>query len=211
MKKAKIILIAGGSASGKTSVARDLTEIVGKKSSVTLFEIDNYYLPKAEALKKNQSWEIVDYDNPKSVNWDLFLEDLKTLQLGKDVVKAVYDYDKEDYKEETVTLKAADVIIIEGIFALAVRELVDMGDLRIFVHADNDTRFVRRLKRDQETRYNISVDDFMNRWTNILKPSHNKFIEPTKSFADFIINTESLKEKHIPKVLKTLVTLGGKD
>lgn len=202
----KIVLVAGGTASGKTSIAKNLIKIIGENSS-TLLEIDNYYLPKSEALAKNKRWNVVNYDNPGSINWDLLLSDLNKLISGKDVMKSLYDYTKENYTKEFITLKANDVIVVEGIFALAVKELVDMADLKIFVKASSDTRLIRRIKRDQEMRFNVKQEKFMDIWRNTLKPAHNKFIEPTSNFAHFVINSETIEENQMVGVLKTLTTL----
>lgn len=203
----KLVLIAGGTASGKTKVARELGHIISEKKTSTLIETDHYYLPKKEALAKKENWTEVDYDHPASINWDLLLSDINKLMSGEQVVKNKYDYDKEDYTDEVITFEPSDVVIIEGILTLAVKELVEMADLRIFVHADIDTRYIRRLHRDNKERYRVDNEEFKNRWINVLKPAHNKFIEPTKNFADLIINTETIKEKHVKGVLETLVTL----
>lgn len=201
----KVILISGGTASGKSSIAKELTEILREKNTVTRIELDNYYRPKIKNLEKYPEWDRVDWDDPKSLDWVMLKRDINILLSGTDVEKPLWSYETNDYKEKTKTFKAADIIIIEGIFGLNKR-IVDLGDFKIFVHASDSTRIERRIERDKNDRYeNYDSNKFRSQWVKILRPAHEMYIEPTRTDADFIIDTELIKIKYISETLRSMI------
>lgn len=204
----KVILLAGGTASGKSTIAQELKELIREDRTSTLIMMDNYYRPKKENLKMFPEWNgKVDWDDPKSIDWELLNADIRKLLKNKEVVKPLWSYEINDYTpERTKIFKPADVIIIEGIFALN-SNIERLGDYKIYVQAGTNARLERRIRRDKETRYkNYDEKKFRKVWSDILVPSHKKFIRPTKAYADFILDTEFIKKTIISDKLRNMLT-----
>lgn len=186
MKLAKPILIgiAGGTASGKSSIADILLNDFKQNNSVCIIKEDDYYkdqthLPMEERVKTN-------YDHPFAFDFDLMVEDLKKLLNCEPIEKPTYDYTVHNRSDKTEIVNPTDVIILEGLFALYNPEIRKLEAIKIFVDTDADTRFIRRLKRDIEER-NRTMENVMNQYLTTVKPMHEQFIEPTKKYADVII------------------------
>jgi uridine kinase len=182
MEKPFLILIAGGSGSGKTTAAKQIVEQSGKKR-VLLISIDNYYKDlrnlKMSARKK------VNFDNPNSIDWVLLKKDILSLLDNKTINLPVYSFKshtRTGYKK-TVPKK---IIVIEGIFSLYDAEINGMSNLRLFVDTPPDIRLIRRMERDIKERGRTPTD-VIERWLSTVKPMHDEFIEPTKSNAHVII------------------------
>jgi len=178
-----VIGIAGGTGSGKTTVVKKLIAQL-PKGEVTVLSQDSYYkdnghLPLEERQKIN-------FDHPKSIEFDLLIKHLKMLKQGKSIQEPIYSYltCTRDKKTKTVTPK--EVIIVEGILVLTNKELRDLFDIKIFVHADDDDRLGRVVMRDMEER-GRTAEKVLERYSASVKPMHLQFIEPSKSFADLII------------------------
>lgn len=190
----KLILIAGGTASGKSMVADNIKkqfEEGGKE--VSILTMDNYY-KTLEQLGTTEHSE-VNWDSPKTFDWDRLKKDIYDLLDGKDIVNHRYIYGAGAYDKEDIVVKSSDFIMLEGLFALLSEDIRKLADVQIFVNVDEDIRLIRRVKRDSEGRYANNFDsmDFMNQWLKVIKPMHNKYIQPTKEHADLIINNN--KEK----------------
>ena len=145
---------------------------------------DNYYkahhnMPYEERAKLN-------YDHPNAFDTDMLIEHLKQLRRGESVVCPVYDYTVHDRSQETVTIKPARVIIVEGILIFENRELCDQMDIKIYVDADADVRILRRIVRDVRDR-GRSLDSVINQYLTTVKPMHEQFVEPSKRNADIIV------------------------
>lgn len=186
MKLAKPILIgiAGGTASGKTSIADILLNDFKQNNSVCIIKEDDYYkdqtnMPMEERVKTN-------YDHPFAFDFDLMVEHLKQLLDCKKIEKPTYDYTVHNRSSVTEIVEPTDVIILEGLFALYNPEIRKLESIKIFVDTDADTRFIRRLKRDIEER-NRTMENVMDQYLTTVKPMHEQFIEPTKKYADVII------------------------
>ena len=182
MDKVLVIGIAGGTGSGKTTITRKLCENFGP--DVSVINHDNYYkahhdMPYEERTKLN-------YDHPNAFDTDLLIEALKDLRQGKSVTCPVYDYTIHDRSEETITIKPARVIIVEGILIFENRELCDQMDIKIYVDADADVRILRRIVRDVRDR-GRSLDSVINQYLATVKPMHEQFVEPSKRNADIIV------------------------
>lgn len=180
-----IIGIAGGTGSGKTTVVRQIIDEL-KNEEVDVISQDSYYLdtthlPFEERVKIN-------FDHPKSIDFDLLVEHLKELKAGKTIEEPVYSFTEHNRTSETRTINPRKVIIVEGILILTHPEVREMFDIKIYVHADSDERLIRRLKRDINER-GRDLDEVLWRYQTTLKPMHQQFIEPTKEFADIIIPT----------------------
>ena len=179
-----LIGIAGGTASGKSSIANILKDEFQNTKSVNIIKEDDYYkdqshMPMEERVKTN-------YDHPFAFDFDLMYEQLNSLLNGKSIEKPIYDYTVHNRSTKTEIVEPSDVIILEGLFALYNPEIRKMEDIKIFVHTDADIRFIRRLKRDIEER-NRTMESVMGQYMNTVKPMHDQFIEPTKTYADVIL------------------------
>ena len=182
MDQVLVIGIAGGTGSGKTTITRKLCENFGP--DVSVINHDNYYkahhnMPYEERAKLN-------YDHPNAFDTDMLIEHLKQLRQGHSVVCPVYDYTVHDRSKETVTIKPARVIIVEGILIFENRELCDQMDIKIYVDADADVRILRRIVRDVRDR-GRSLDSVINQYLATVKPMHEQFVEPSKRNADIIV------------------------
>ena len=178
-----IIGIAGGSGSGKTTVVKAITEQL--KENVVVIPQDAYYkdLSHCTAQEKRDH----NFDHPDSIDFDLLCQQLKELKEGKTIEQPVYSYITCGRStEETVTVKPADVIIVEGILIFTCKELLEQMDIKLFVDADDDDRLMRVMSRDIVER-GKTVDWVIERYTRTVKPMYLQFIEPSKRYADIII------------------------
>lgn len=186
MKKDKpiIIGIAGGTCSGKSSIANILIEDFRYTKSINIIKEDDYYkdqshLPMEERVKTN-------YDHPLAFDFDLMIEHIHKLINGESIEKPTYDYTVHNRSNITEVMHPSDVLIIEGLFALYHPEIRELEDIKVFVDTAADVRFIRRLKRDVKERAR-TVDSITEQYLDTVKPMHDQFIEPTKQYADVII------------------------
>lgn len=178
-----IIGIAGGTGSGKTTVARKIIESLPEKA-VALIPQDSYYndttnLTPAERQKTN-------FDHPSAFDWELLAKQIKDLKEGKAIEQPTYSYLVSNRLPETIHVEPCEVIVIEGIMALWSPELRNLMDLKIFVDTDADERLIRNIQRDTVER-GRTAQMVIDRYLSVLKPMHQEFIEPTKQYADLII------------------------
>jgi len=178
-----VIGIAGGSGSGKTTVVNAIASKL--KEKVVVIPQDSYYndsshLPMEERHKIN-------FDHPDAIDWDLLCDQLSQLKEGKTVEQPIYSYITcSRSKTETVTVKPADVIIVEGILIFTCKKLRKQLDIKIFVDADDDDRLMRIITRDNLER-GRDVSAVVDHYSKTVKPMHLQFIEPSKRYADIII------------------------
>ncbi len=178
-----IIGIAGGTGSGKTTVVKKLVSSL-PKGEVVVIPQDSYYKDSSdvpEDLRQN-----INFDHPDAFDWPLLRQQLSELKAGKAIEQPTYSYITSTRQEETVHVEPKEVIIIEGIMALCDEELRDQMDLKIFVDADGDDRLIRVINRDIVER-GRTTEAVMERYTRVLKPMHEQFIEPCKRHANLII------------------------
>ncbi len=183
MRKPVVIGVAGGSGSGKTSVTKAIYKSF-TGHSITMIQQDYYYkdqseLPFEERLKTN-------YDHPFAFDNDLLVEHLEKLLRYEAIEKPVYDYSIHTRSKEIIEVEPKDVIILEGILVLEDERLRNLMDIKLFVDTDADIRIIRRLSRDIKER-GRTLDSVIDQYTNVVRPMHNQFIEPTKRYADVII------------------------
>ena len=178
-----VIGIAGGSGSGKTTVVKAITGQL--KENVVIIPQDSYYKDSSHLpLEERQK---VNFDHPDSIDFRLLNEQLKMLKSGLSIEQPVYSYlTCSRSKTETITVRPADVIIIEGILIFTCAELKDQMDIKIFVDADDDDRLMRVMARDILER-GKTVETVIERYTKTVKPMYLQFIEPSKRYADIII------------------------
>ena len=182
--KAVIIGIAGGSASGKTSIAQQLYDYFKGSHCVKIVKQDDYY--KDQSHKSMEERIKTNYDHPMAFDTDLLDKHLKLLKDKQTIEKPTYDYTLHTRSSTTEIIEGRDIIILEGIFVLAEKEVRELCDILIYVDTDSDIRFIRRLKRDIEER-GRSLDSICQQYLNTVRPMHEQFIEPSKKYAHIII------------------------
>ena len=180
-----IIGIAGGTGSGKTTVVNQIIEEL-KHEEVDVISQDSYYQDTSHLTYEQRTK--INFDHPKSIDFDLLVQHLKDLKAGKTIQQPIYSFKQHNRTGETIEIEPRKVIIVEGILILTHPDIREMFDIKIYVHADSDERLIRRLKRDIAER-GRDLDEVLNRYQTTLKPMHQQFIEPTKEFADIIIPT----------------------
>ena len=177
-----IIGIAGGSGSGKTTVVREITQQL--KENVVVIPQDSYYKDLGHLSEEEK--RVHNFDHPESIDFDLLRAQLKELREGKTVEQPIYSYITCGRSEETLTVKPADVIIVEGILIFTDPKLRKLMDIKIFVDADDDDRLMRVMARDIVER-GKTVEWVIERYSKTVKPMYLQFIEPSKRYADIII------------------------
>jgi uridine kinase len=178
-----IIGIGGGTGSGKTTVVNEIIKQL-PENEVGVISQDSYYNDTSH-LNYEQRTKI-NFDHPRSIDFDLLCEHLTELKKGNPIDQPVYSFVKHNRTGDTIHTHPRKVMIIEGILILTNTELRKMFDINIFVHADSDERLIRRIKRDI-TQRGRDIEEVLSRYKSTLKPMHEQFIEPTKEFADIII------------------------
>jgi len=184
MSRPIIIGIAGGSASGKTTIAEEIKNAFADERRVLIIRQDDYYkdqsdMPMEERLKTN-------YDHPFAFDNDLLLQQIHELQEGKTIEKPIYDFVAHTRSSRTETCYPCDVLILEGLFVLETKEIRDLLDIKVFVDTEADIRFIRRLVRDVKER-GRTLDSVVNQYVNTVKVMHDSFVEPSKKYANLII------------------------
>lgn len=206
-----IIGIAGGTGSGKTSVSEIILEDLKKfGSNVVLLEQDSYY--KANTDLDYEARTKLNYDHPDSIDFKLLIEHIKKLKKGEKIQKPKYDFTTHLRMEESEEIEPENIIIVEGILILALAELRDLFDMKIFVDTDDDIRLLRRIERDMKER-GRNFDNIKEQYTTTVKPMHLEFVEPSKRYADVIIprgKTNSVAIKMVTSRLKYLIKKGMK-
>ncbi|WP_068598908.1 uridine kinase [Vaginella massiliensis] len=196
-----IIGIAGGTGCGKTTVVNNILNNINTESVIVISQ-DNYYrdnehLPFEERSKVN-------FDHPRSIDFELLVEHIKELRKGNSIEQPVYSFITHSRTKDTILTHPKDVIIVEGILVLTDAELRDLFDVKIFVHADSDERLIRRIRRDIQER-GRDLDEVLNRYQKTLKPMHQQFIEPSKNYADIIIPNMKKKNEVAIKLLSSVI------
>ena len=182
--QAVIIGIAGGSASGKTSIAKQLYDYFKGHHKVKILKQDDYYKDQSHLSFEERAK--TNYDHPFAFDTDLLVEHLKKLKKKERIEKPTYDYTLHTRSSVTEVIEKRDVIILEGIFVLAEPSIRELCDILVYVDTDSDIRFIRRLKRDIEER-GRSLQSVCEHYLTTVRPMHEQFIEPSKKYAHIII------------------------
>ena len=178
-----LIGIAGGTGSGKTTVARRIYESLHLETAVFLDQ-DSYYKELGHLSLEERSR--VNFDHPDSLDNDLFVEHLRALIDRRAIEKPVYDFTAHTRAPQTVRVHPRDVVLVDGILLFAEPRLRDLFDLKIFVDTEADVRFIRRLRRDVEER-GRTFDSVIAQYLATVRPMHFEFVEPSKLYADVIL------------------------
>lgn len=177
-----IIGIAGGTASGKSTFARNID--LKYKDKLTILSHDYYYKDRPDLTFEERTK--INYDHPNAFDTDLLIEHLKLLKQGKSIEHPVYSYTTHSRENYTEISNPSRVIIVEGILIFENKALRDLMDIKIFIDADSDTRLSRRIVRDVEDR-GRSLANILEQYFTTVKPMHEQFVEPSKKFADIIV------------------------
>ena len=196
----KIVLIGGGSASGKTYVLRKVLEQI-PEDRITRVSIDDYYkdfsvLPMEERVKVN-------YDHPKAFDWKLMNSQIKDLKEGKTIEKPIYDFTIHGRSSKTEIVEPKELIIIEGIMALVNKDLRALGDLKVYINASRERRLVRLIERDQKER-GRSYESIIEQYFSTVLPMYEEIIAPSQYYADLIINNDGYSTKSIDVLVSVL-------
>jgi uridine kinase len=178
-----VLGVAGGTGSGKTTVADRLADVVGDEG-VALLRLDNYYRDRPDLSLEERAR--VNYDHPDAFDWTLFLDHVRSLVGGAAVAVPQYDFSNYARTTETAPLAPTRVLVVEGILVLHDAELRRLFDLKVFVDTDPDVRFIRRLQRDLAER-GRTVENVIDQYLNTVRPMHVRYVEPSKRHADVII------------------------
>ena len=196
----KIILIGGGSASGKTFVLRKVLEKI-PADKITVVSIDDYYkdfsvLPMEERAKVN-------FDHPKAFDWKLMNEQIKALKNGEAIDKPKYDFTIHGRSPITERVEPKELIVIEGIMALVNKDLRAMGDLKVYINCSRERRLVRRIDRDQKER-GRTYESIIEQYFSTVLPMYEEIIAPSQYYADLIINNEGYNNRSIDVLVSVI-------
>lgn len=178
-----IIGIAGGSGSGKTTVARKIAEAL-TPASIAFIDMDAYYRNRTDLTldeRRHLNW-----DHPEAFDLDLLASHLDALAHGEEIEKPVYDFVSHLRDARTVHVGAPDVIVIDGILLFVDQRVRDRCDVKVFVDTDADVRLIRRIRRDMAKR-GRPLDDILEQYLTTVQPMHLQFVEPSKRYADVIV------------------------
>ena len=189
-RKPFIIGVAGGTGSGKTTVTEKVLEAAGVGSVATLAQ-DSYYRNQIHLSTEERRG--INYDHPDAFDWELMIAHLETLRDDEPVFSPIYDFTNDNRSSNTVPIMPAPIIVVEGVLVLYDPRLRNLFNLKIFVDADPDVRFIRRLERDVRER-GRTPESVIHQYLETVRPSHLQFIEPTKRYADVIIPHGGMNE-----------------
>ena len=199
----KVVLIGGGSASGKTYVLKKVLEQI-PEDKVTRISLDDYYkefsnLPFEERAKIN-------FDHPKSFDWKLMVDQIKRLKNGETIEKPIYDFTIHGRSEKTEIVEPKELILVEGIMALVNKDLRALGDLKVYINASRERRLVRRIERDQRER-GRTYESIIEQYFATVLPMYEEIIAPSQYYADLIINNDGITTKSIDVLVSVLNTM----
>lgn len=177
-----VIGIAGGTGSGKTTIAKKLYQAFSKDA--VILSHDFYYKPHDELPFEERC--LVNYDHPDSLDTEMLTRHIEQLKEGKSIMHPTYDFANHTRNKTWEKTESAKLIIVEGILIFTDRRLCQLCDVKLFVDTDADVRFIRRLRRDTNKR-GRTVESVVNQYLKTVKPMHEQFVEPSKSKADLII------------------------
>ncbi|MHB8807445.1 MAG: uridine kinase [Anaerolineaceae bacterium] len=198
-----IIGIAGGTGSGKTTVANVILDAVGRHR-IAYLPHDAYYRDLTD-LPPVQKAE-VNFDHPNSLETELMIEHVKELKGGKAVDLPIYDFSTHSRTDKTIHVEPQRVIIVEGILIFAEKKLRELFDMKLFVDTDPDIRFIRRLQRDIAER-GRTMSTVINQYLGTVRPMHLEFVDPSKRYADVIIPEGGLNQVAMDMVIARIEAL----
>lgn len=200
-----IIGVAGGSASGKSTLVRKLQEAFVEEDVTTLCH-DFYY--KAHNELTFQERTQLNYDHPNAFDTDMMIDHIQTLKAGRSIERPVYSFTDHNRLEQTVLVQPAKVIILDGILILENKALRDLMDMKVYVDTDDDVRLARRLVRDVQER-GRDLNSVLKQYFSTVKPMHRDFVEPSKRYANIIIPEGGFNDVALSLLIKNIRALIG--
>jgi uridine kinase len=182
-KRPYLIGVAGGSNSGKTTIAERLADLIGS-DDLSLIRLDSYYISRPEDPIEVRA--AANYDHPDAFDWDLLNDHMEALTAGASVEVPIYDYTNHERSNQNMIVRAGKVVVVEGILVLWEPRLRERFDLKIFVDTPADLRIIRRLRRDVAER-GRTAESILDQYLATVRPAHELFIEPSKRYADVIV------------------------
>ncbi|MCU0392875.1 MAG: uridine kinase [Thermoflexibacter sp.] len=186
-----IVGVSGGSGSGKTYFLESLLASF-TKDEICLVSQDNYYRPIEEQALDENGWE--NFDLPDSIDYQLYVDHIKNLRQGEEVHKLEYTFNNQTKIPEMLVFKPLPIILVEGIFVFYYKEISKLIDLKVFIEAKDHIRVKRRIIRDNQER-GYDLNDVLYRYEHHVMPAYEKYIEPYKNEADFIIPNNNRFDK----------------
>jgi uridine kinase len=199
----RIVGVAGGSGSGKTTIVSRMTEIAREYA---LIAQDNYY--KSAEYVTNLTITGFNFDHPDAFDSDLLCEHLADLKAGRAIRMPQYDFVHHRRRGDTVVVEPRRLVILEGIMILVDRRVRDLIDLKLYVDTPDDIRFIRRLRRDITER-GRTVDSVITQWVEKVRPGHYEFVESTKAYADLIIPEGGFNDRALEVMIPFLRQVAG--
>lgn len=185
----RLILVGGGSSSGKSYVTAAVIKRIGEEN-ITRVTMDDYY--KDQSDMPLQDRYAVNYDHPKAFDWPLMRKQIQALKDGKTIEKPIYDFVQLTRSDKTETVVPKKVIVVEGIMALVDGQMRELGDLRVFISASAERRFLRRLIRDRRER-GRKFENIVNQYFTTVQPMYEEIVKPSSNYADLIINNDGVE------------------
>jgi uridine kinase len=185
----RLILVGGGSSSGKTYITENIIKNIGS-DKITYITLDDYYKDQSE-MSMDERMK-VNYDHPKAFDWPLMRKQIADLKNGKTIQKPTYDFTILSRSGKTEEIHPKDLIIAEGIMALVDKDLRNLGDLRVFISASDERRFLRRIIRDHDERAR-SFENIINQYFSTVQPMYNEIVLPSSNYADVIVNNDGVE------------------
>lgn len=183
MRDAFIIGIAGGSGSGKSTFARRIASRF--PNDVALIHCDNYYLPHDDVSLEER--KCINYDTPAAFEFSLMVRQIESLKKMQNIISPVYDFTEHTRSDKTLEIEAKPIVLIDGILIFHEPMLRKLMDIKIYVETDADERILRRVRRDVVER-GRDIENIIHQYLTTVKPMHNAYVEPTKAYADIIVN-----------------------
>ena len=199
--KPYIVVVAGGSASGKTEIVKTLKKHFEDK--IEIIEHDNYYFAHDNLSMDERA--SLNYDHPQAFETDLLIEHVKNIINNEEIHIPTYDFTVHTRSSETVKKIPKPIVIVEGILVLENEELRDLMDMKVFVDCDGDVRLKRRITRDLVER-NRTIESILTQYMETVKPMHELFVEPSKKFADLIVPKGGKNKVAIDVLINHLAT-----
>ena len=197
-----IVGVAGGSGSGKSTFVDGLKAVLG--NNATVIGHDNYYRERSDLSYAERC--LINYDEPKAFDNELFIEHLRLLKDGVAVDAPLYDYTIHNRKEVTTHIEPAKIILLDGIMLFEEPRVLELCDLKIFIDTDADTRILRRAMRDINER-GRSLSSIVSQYLETVKPMYEKYVEPTKKHADIVLPNGGMNKNAIDMVANYLLDI----
>lgn len=193
-----IILIGGGTGSGKSTLASNIN---GRLSDyTTLISMDDYYKDQSSVPEAER--ELINYDSPEVVDIELLSSNIVKLRNGESINEPIYDFATHTRKAETTHIESSPVIIVEGIMALRFESLRSMANVKLYVDVDDDERIIRRILRDTSAR-SRNLESIVYQYRSTVKPMHQLVVDPTKKYADFIL--QDVQNTNVVNLLVSMI------